>query len=344
MKKIAKMSLVAAVAIAGLTTTASAVDASGKVYVESVNNSEAANLYDIDFDLTLSEKISDTLSATVVIQADGGSAEKTNSPKPVLDLDSAYFTYTNAGAMVKYGRQAVNTPLTSDRGEGVFATYAATEQITVAGAYFANNSVAAFTADDISAVALLANFGVVNAQLWSVSSTAVATDTTIVLGANVGGVKIEARQATTAYETAGTKDGVTTKVSVSGKAGDISYGVDYLMADEDGASYVSDSDVANTLEATQLNAQNLADTTAFKIGASLPVSAATVALAYLSVEETKTVAGVEKKYNSSEAVVSAAYPLAKGATTKLTYSSVSADANSTANKNDSVRFEVKYTF
>eukprot|EP01155_Anaeramoeba_flamelloides_P044253 Anaeramoba_flamelloidesc37963_g1_i1.p1 GENE.c37963_g1_i1~~c37963_g1_i1.p1 ORF type:complete len:280 (+),score=33.34 c37963_g1_i1:90-929(+) len=276
MTKFVKMSLAAAVAVAGFNSTASAMENtsfSGKLYVEDIyKTSESAGTttssagFDIDFDLTAKTKITDNLTGVVRVEADGelydndesssvSYVSNTNQTSNVtsttgtsgtnVNVDNAYFTYADMGASLKMGRQDIDTPTTDgELGEGVFVTYTM-GGITVAGANYSTNEIAAN--DPIHAVAVLGTVGPVNFEAWNVvvAGTTGITNNTLVVGGTFGPVTAEVRHATTEYDAAGSKDGATSKVTVSTKAGNIGLTGLVITTDDDGAAFVTDASSAN---------------------------------------------------------------------------------------------------
>eukprot|EP01029_Cantina_marsupialis_P014013 TRINITY_DN3101_c0_g1_i1.p1 TRINITY_DN3101_c0_g1~~TRINITY_DN3101_c0_g1_i1.p1 ORF type:complete len:399 (-),score=129.27 TRINITY_DN3101_c0_g1_i1:247-1443(-) len=168
MTKFAKMSLVAAVAVAGFTTTSSAkaleeaiknVDVSGTVayryndYEDQAGdaNNSATNNYKIA--VNLSSKVNDDITAnTRFIFGSMNSAasnaslgtSNTGDTNVTAQLSEVNFTYTGVeGLSVTAGKQAIATPWTVARdamgnettGTGVVAAYTA-GPVTLVGAYF----------------------------------------------------------------------------------------------------------------------------------------------------------------------------------------------------------------
>lgn len=166
MKKFAKMSLVAAVAVAGLSTTASAkpleeaiknVDVSGSVVYRynDYNNDETkasstTNYYKVG--LTAKAKVNDDVTAVtrfiVGSKADGGFAGLDTSSNADTNVDvtlnNVYFQYTGiANTTVKVGKQPLTTPWTiaidpagnEQTGTGILAL-SNVGPVTLAAGYF----------------------------------------------------------------------------------------------------------------------------------------------------------------------------------------------------------------
>jgi ACT domain-containing protein len=166
MKKFAKMSLVAAVAVAGLTTTSSAkaleeaiknVDVSGTVVYRYDDRQFDQNTKDKDLNnykigLTLKSKVNDDVTAVTrfivgsdtdagffgLNHADGADAQAK------VTLSNVYFSYTGiANTTVNVGKQGLTTPWTvaidadgnEQTGTGILAL-TNVGPVTLAGAYF----------------------------------------------------------------------------------------------------------------------------------------------------------------------------------------------------------------
>ncbi|PHO08812.1 hypothetical protein CPG37_12535 [Malaciobacter canalis] len=167
MKKFAKMSLVAAVAVAGLTTTSSAkaleeaiknVDVSGTV-VYRYDDQNYDHTGDVDnnkykIGLTLKSKVNDDVTAVtrfiVGSQDDAGfvSLDHADSTKgdaqADVSLSNVYFSYTGiANTTINFGKQGLTTPWTvaidadsnEQTGTGILAL-TNVGPVTLAGAYF----------------------------------------------------------------------------------------------------------------------------------------------------------------------------------------------------------------
>ncbi|MFA9372551.1 MAG: porin [Poseidonibacter sp.] len=200
MKKIAKLSLVAAVAVAGLSTSLSAkaleeaiknVDVSGTVVYryddrtqenDTVlgSNNESNNSYKIA--VNLKSKINDDLTAntrtvigagTTDMAAVGGST-KASDGEAAFALTQANFAYTGlANTTIIAGKQAVPSPFAvqadaagnEDTGTGITAVYNA-GIVTVAGTYLNQTNLEAIEGQDVAGLGLMANAGPVALDAW----------------------------------------------------------------------------------------------------------------------------------------------------------------------------------
>jgi len=203
MKNTIKMSLVAALAVAGLSTTASAggleeaikgVTISGKMeveydYVETKDSGLAVpgtadgkstdRQWDIDWDMTAKVPVNDMVTAVFGVEGDTesdtnggvtggalvtGSAAGSNA-ESTINITKTYFQYANGPVTALVGKQGMaGAPWFDDeRGNGVVGLYNA-GPVTLAAAHFTNNN--SLGNANITALAAIASVGPVNAQLW----------------------------------------------------------------------------------------------------------------------------------------------------------------------------------
>jgi hypothetical protein len=209
MTKTLKMSLAAAVAVAGLSTTASAgslADAiqdtsiKGKVEVgynytdtdvAGTANDTTENEMEYDIDIEFTTKVNDTVSANVAFQADHATNvrdESTDASKANdITLTKMYFTAKTGPVTTMVGKQTQPTPfLDDDRGDGIVAL-AGVGPVTVGAGHFTgmtgggdgtdgSNVALNLSQRDISALALIGTFGPVSVNAWYLMAT--GSDTT----------------------------------------------------------------------------------------------------------------------------------------------------------------------
>ena len=362
MKKIIKMSLVAAVAVAGLSTTAAAEDTkfSGKLYVEhhtstsdksgDSTDGESKSGFEIDFDITGKKKISDTLTAVVGIEADSDKNDQdytanTGTEKAVI-LDDAHFVYAKDAVAVKFGRQGMGTPTTDgELGEGVLASYTMGD-ITAVGAHFSNThakfgNATAMTGNSAYALALLGTAGPVNFELWDVDVSSHSTNLTAVVSAKVAGWTLGLRHATTDYRN-DDPDGVTTIVSVAGKAGKLGLTALMVQTDKDGGAFTTDKSSKNAAELTYFASKDLEDATAFVVIASMPFTdtvSGTVKYGTASFDQDGS-----SSDKASEIVGQVNYKLAKSTTLTGRYSMYTEDIGGVDTDKSQARVDLTYKF
>ena len=192
MKNTIKLSLVAAVAVAGLTTNAAAgsledaikdTTISGKAMVgynyvqdKSGATDDSSNQTEYDLDLTLTTKVNDTVSATIGFQADHtvdvrNETTNTNGSDSIT-LTKLYFTAKTDVATIMVGKQKQPTPFLDDeRGDGVVALIPA-GPVTIAAGHISG----LLAEQDITTAAVIGTFGPVNASVWVLDVSNGSTD------------------------------------------------------------------------------------------------------------------------------------------------------------------------
>jgi len=363
MKKFAKMSLVAAVAVAGLTNVSASsleeavknTDISGKVYVEfiaddnGVVGGSTATTTDLDFDITFSSKVNDNITSIVRLQADAAPAEGAVSTNQNADIDNIYFNYAKNNLSVDFGRWEMATPLTDgNQAEGVRASYKM-DMVTLGGGYAISNET---TNGDLGFVSAMATVGPVNLEAWyvafSTDTQATAVDagktTTLVASTTFENVNLSARYADTDFNTVGTENGSTLKLTASTTISNVGVHATYLTTDEAGSSYNEDASAANGYELSQLDlaelSANAADSTLWAVGATLPVNTVTYALDYATLSEDIT------NTEATEIRLRGTHKMSPNFTIMATYSMYEEEdsAGATTVENDSSRIDFKYTF
>ena len=263
MKKMIKLSLVAAVAVAGFTTTASAgsledaikgVTISGKMNVEyqatKTDNDgvkSSANVKEYDLDLTANIPVNDMITAQIGVQADHDPVVRddntdTADGKTDIAVTKLNFTAKTSVATVIVGKQKQPTPFLDDeRGDGVVALIPA-GPVTIAAGHFTGVNGGATsdtaTADakgglinlnlskrDISALALIGAAGPVNYSAWYVTASS-ANGTVLDAGSALGAALGIAGANTNAVEKG--LDAYT--VNLNGKFGPVSVDATYSSA------------------------------------------------------------------------------------------------------------------
>ena len=272
MKKIAKLSLVAAVAVAGLSTTASAqaleeaiknVDVSGTVVyryddkatdvVASDTDNKSSNYYKVA--VSLKSKVTDDVafnSRVLVADAKGGFAAgglETNGgdANPGLTLSHANFAYTGvANTTVVVGKQGLPTPFTkvtdSDGSEqtGTGALALSTMgPITVAGGYF-NQTNLTDGGEDLAVVAVLGNMGPVSAKAYYIDLDETFSQYFVKASAKVGPASIYAQYSDRDTDGLTANDDISLlKVGASAKVGMFNAGIAYAETGKNGSGIIN---------------------------------------------------------------------------------------------------------
>jgi len=201
MTKMIKMSLVAAVAVAGFTTTASAVslenaikgvDISGQVRYRYTNGEvqKEANQYRLD--LIVKSKVNDMVTAKLAssVQGDATTNASGDGDPTVINLREANFIINAGGATIIAGKQGLPTPFAdgavdSQQGTGVVVVKPLAKTFTLAAGWFTNSDAkargvlknaatydissatdSALTGNNIAAVAAIGSADMLNYSLW----------------------------------------------------------------------------------------------------------------------------------------------------------------------------------
>ncbi len=363
MKKFAKMSLVAAVAVAGFTSANAGsleeaiknVDISGMVryrYTET-NKEDGKSMVENDYDieLTAKVKVNDMTTAVIKFDVDGDLRADRNADtlpatdiqaanaNPTVDVENAYFSFALPYATVTAGKQGVPGPLTDDlNGTGLTATIPA-GPVTVALAYF-NASDAAY--NDIAAIGVLGSFGPVNASVWYADVNDVSDAYTVAIDGMVGPVSLAARYSEKDMDANSTENEVL-KISASADLGMFSVRAAFAKTGDDnsangGVALDGESDAAvNDFQLKQTDAADLDDATAYQIGVSVsPVEKITLGLDYMDIDY--EIGNNNADYD--EVLLSASYQMSSNFKISTYFSA--ADMN--GKDSDEGRLELKYSF
>ncbi len=254
MTKMIKMSLIAAVAVTGMTSAANAqnledaikgVDVSGYVDYrhETTNktNTATSNVNEYSVNVTLKSKVNDIVSATVSAGFDevalNERADKDTSAP--VGVDQAYFSFALPGATVMAGKQNIPSVFvdqvdTVKTGAGIVALSKVSDSLTIAGAHFwQNNIVANAETTELIAMAKVAgvNFTAhynetdLNANVAKPESKRLF----LKVDGDVAGVKVFAQNAKADADLA-TKDASVTIVGAAGNVGSLSLDAKYFAA------------------------------------------------------------------------------------------------------------------
>ena len=359
MTKFAKMSMVAAVAVAGFASTASAgnledaikgVQVSGYVDYrlenKSVENNSAKsfNVNEYAVNVTANSKVNDVVSATVSVGFDEVTTDNTNSNEssaanqdanPSLNVDKAYFTANIGGVALMAGKQAIPSVFvdkvdTVKTGAGVVALSKINDSLTVAAAHFMNNNIKTV-------------FGTTTMTGHTAEVLATDTKTTeLVAVINAGIANVEARYNMTdvAHLGGGTEaDGYYVKATanVAGIALDARYAA--MSADSADGLKWADSSVAQLRASTNVGPVTLNAAVA-KADKSLGSNAVKTDVAldgdndadtHLKVWQLST-AAITNKGNAYS--VGASMPVAQNVTASLTYAQATDDGVGAAHDTD----------
>jgi len=294
MKKMIKMSLVAAVAVAGLTSTAAADVKVGGHLAYQLNNATGSNGHDDKTKVSFNFKgaVNETISYAVsYAQRSASPTKDEDTDAPLGDTySSGYVGLSNAKFIVKtdkvtaiVGRQGLDTPWTdasdaidsTDVGNGVVALMPVGPVTLAAAHVFSHNagSKLEITGDaDINIVAAIGAAGPVNYQLWMADIEDVASSMTAIVGAKAGGADVELRHVATDLDANSNSYGLTA-LSASVKAGAATVDAGYAMGAEDGivASLNKSGNAANDVSFGSWMFGVPADGSLMSVGATMPM-------------------------------------------------------------------------
>lgn len=286
MKKIAKLSLVAAVAVAGLSTTSSAasleeaikgVDISGKVRYRMedkkvVNGTDTAEDQDVNIDIKIKVPVTDNVTFIANANYDddtqeGGSTASDSSGT----LDQYYFQYANGPVTTLLGTQNIPGRLTdAEQASGIVGLYNA-GAFTVGAAAFYNSDVAS---EAIYSVIGMGNVGPVSllAQYVDVADTLDAYN--VKADASFGPAKVGVEYSDKELETGATKDDRSTlKAYVAAKAGIVSATLAYATTGKNGSGSIDEAaETPAEFLLWQMGSAGVADLDAFAIDATVSIT------------------------------------------------------------------------
>ncbi|MDC0933366.1 porin [Arcobacteraceae bacterium] len=372
MTKLIKMSLVAAVAVAGFSSTVAAkpleesiqgVDFSGYLryrYTNGESNDVDQNQYRIQ--ATAKAKVNDTITAKFAIEGDTrsndtvGDDDGTNgSAATIRELN---FTAKLGDATVTVGKQGLVTPfadsgLDSQQGTGIVALYPV-GPVTLAAGWYNNSDATAIGGTDISgsnisALAALGTAEMVNYSVWyanvsNQNTTQVDADAINVnLSAAFGPVNVELNYASIDYQVNDADVAKTeqTRLVASFDADIVTVTAGVIeLGSEGGDTTLGDTDAQSNFVMEEFSASLLKDTTAFYLGLSAPVGPVTIGLEHGTTSDVDGTTPGNVKF--SETKLSVAYPMSKNFKVSGWLTGTSGDG--TYDKLGASRLELKYTF
>ena len=381
MKKIAKLSLVAAIAVSGLTAANATpleeaikgVDVSGTVVyryddrttdnsaVSNFSNS-ANNSYKVAVNLKSSINDDLTFNARTIIGAGNTDMAVLNTSsadsEAAFALSHANFAYTGImNTTVVAGKQAVPSPFAvqvdaagnESTGTGVVALVNA-GPATVAAAYF-NNTNLVSAGEDLAAIGVLGNVGPVALDGWYLNMTETSATNdghqAYSLGAKaaVEMVKLNARFSSVSHDANGQDDEQLWKVGADAKFGIVNAGIAYGQVNENNKTTgvgLGDADADTSFQAWGLNLEKKSD-------ASLVIAKVGVdVLANVNLSATYADLTVDSAANSdaSEYYGQLTYKMGKNFMTYARLGQVDYDVASGAASKDNTRgrLHVQYTF
>ena len=374
MKKFAKMSLVAAVAVAGLTNVSASsledavknTEISGKVYVEFLSGADntasgsTTGTTDMDFDVTFSTKVNDNVTSVVTLEADSANTEGADISDQAVGLDTIKFVYAKNNLTATAGRFSSVAPTDDgDKLEGLSATYKA----GVASLFASYGVTNATTIGDVANFAIMAPVGPVNLEAWytvyapdtTTGKSGVNSDGNVENGSDFGktitavasttleGFNLSARYSATDFNTTGAKDGSTLRLDASTTVSNVTLAATYVSTDKDGgASAHTDAAAANSFEQSQLTMDSLTttnDLSIWAVSATVPYNEVTYQVAYANIDADTA------NDDATELRLRATHMMSSNFKVMATYSMYQEEnAGVEVTDNDSTRIEFKYSF
>ncbi len=277
MKKFAKMSLVAAVAVAGLTNVNAAsleeaikgVDVSGqfryRMEERNVEGDAGQNTKtDVEVEVTAKVPVNDNVTAIFKVDYALDEDDGANS-KNAFNLEDYYFQYVNGALTVNFGQQNIPGRLTDgDQGDGLVALYNA-GAFTVGAAAFKDNTVTGATTDMLTSVMAMGSVGpvslfgqYVNVQdaLDAYNLKADAKVGPVMLGLEWADLELDDELASTNQD-----DRSTFKAYVSGSMDIVSAKLTYAQTGDNGSGSIDNQFQTNTETASEFLLWNLGTAT-----------------------------------------------------------------------------------
>ncbi len=376
MKKIAKLSLVAAVAVAGLTNVNAAsleeaikgVDVSGQFRFRfqeknvdgETTGASTNNETNSDVEVEIGVKVPVNDKVTAVFKIDNAGNHKDNSPsgKGDVEIEDYYFSYADGALTVNAGQQNIPGRLTDGaQGDGIVALYNL-GAATVGAAAFANHNVdvsdvisyngsqsvySVIAMGNVGPVSLLGQYATVDETVDTFGVKADASIEMIKAGIEYTESELDAK---TGVAQSARDDRSTLKAYVAAKAGILSAKLTYAQTGDNGSGAI-DSQVNNDgLETASefllwnLGSSNRADLELFALDASVALTdKISFRAAYAAGEQGKA-AGKDVE----EILGQVTYKMSKNLTSYVRYAEYDSSATSDNSDGQRGRVEVKYSF
>jgi hypothetical protein len=365
MRKFAKMSLVAAVAVAGLTSSASAVDLEKAIkgvdisgqfryrFQERKFEKTGADTTgtDVEVEVTATIPVNDNVSAVIMVDNannDGDAAGTSGS----VDIEEYYFQYANGPVTALAGFQTIPGRITDGaQGDGIVALYNA-GTVTVGAAAFANHNVGGLTGDNsvMSAIAM-GSVGPVSFQAQYANVDEVADTYNVKVDGKFGPVKAGVEYTATELDAkTGTAanlrdDRSTLKAYVAASAGIVSAKLAYAATGDNGSGSL-DNQTTTEVETPaefllwNLGTATLSDADVYAADLSVKVTDKLSVRAAYAAGEVGNATGKDV----SEALAQVTYKMSKNLTTYVRYSQFDTSATTDDNDGQRGRVEIKYSF
>ena len=350
MKKIAKLSLVAAIAVAGMTNVNAAsleeaikgVDVSGqfrfRAQDKSDTNTGTSNENGTDVEIEVGVKVPVTENVTAVFKIDNAPNNGNSAPtNDALEIEDYYFSYNSGALTVNAGQQNIPGRITDGaQGDGIVALYNL-GNFTVGAAAFNNHTAVASNADkDVLSVIAMGTVGPVSLSAQYADVTDTSSIYNLKADASIEMVKVGAEYTERDLD-ANNDDLSTTKAYVSTKVGIVSAKLSYAATGDKGSGSL-DQGLEGASEALLWNigTKGRADYDAITIDASVAITPAiSLRAAYLAGEQ-----GTGANNEVTETVGQISYKVSKNLSTYVRFADVE-DQGVEFNRG---RVEARYSF
>lgn len=372
MTKLVKLSLAAAIAVSGLSSTVAAkpleeaikgVDVSGTVVYryddrnDSVaDNSTSTNSYKVAVNVKAPVNDMVTFNARIVTGLGAAFDNQANltaldtqaqaDANPSLQLSEAYFTAKMGMLTVNAGKQGIGTPWTvahdaagdDDHGTGILAL-ADAGFATFAAGYFNQTNIV--NQVNVAVLAVIAPVGPVNFDAWYLDADDTLDSYTVGLSTSLMGISAYARYTNVDPDAAGADDQDLWKIGAKGDLGPVGLAAEYANTDNDGSAFVSlnDCDAATGAQAWAVNACNKADADFWKVGADIDLMPnLNFALTYATVD-------YDTDMEEEEVYGTLTYKMSDNFMTYVRYGNYTIDNDGTETRDqDRGRLHVQYSF
>jgi hypothetical protein len=372
MKKMIKMSLIASVAVAGLTTTASATamedsikntDLSGYIRYRYTNGKASIEKNEYKTVFNIKSKVNDNVTAKLKVAGASATTNDSGDADPVqANIKEANFIFNLGGATVIAGKQGLATPFADaadQQGTGIVAVVPA-GPVTVAAGWYTNSdakaitdgtsSTSELTGNNIGALGVIGTAGPVNFAAWyakiseneGAAANAGATAVNLNVAGKFGPVSVEFNHASVNYTgTTGDalKDPKQSRLVVSADAGVAKVTLGYVKTGKEGGNTtLGDDDAKSNFKLENISASATKDASIYYAGVKAPAGPVTVGLEYVGTGDIDGTTAAKTKANETK--LSVAYAMSKN----FTISAFATDGKTGTAENDTTRVEMKYTF
>ena len=286
MKKFAKLSLVAAVAVAGLTSTVSAADLSEAIKGVNVSGqfrfraedssidtgalpNVNSNKTDVEVEVGLKVPVTDTVTA--VFKIDNANDDTDAVGKANVQIEDYYFSYANAGTTVNFGQQNIPGRLTdAAQGDAIVAMHNFGAFTLGAGAFMTNSVT---SGDDIHTVFASGKAGPVSLSAQYADLPDVMDAYNLKADAKVGPVMVGVEYTEKDEDAVANDDSDTLKVYASGKFDALSAKVIYVSTGDTGSGSIDEgAETASEYLLWQLQSEDYNDLAVFGVDATYAIN------------------------------------------------------------------------